>query len=226
MPTIALAEDHLQMRGCIKLLTNQLSGYSVSIEAADGIELIQKLQATKELPFIAMIDVEMPKMDGLALTYYLSKHYPSIHILVVSSHRNPMIALDMLYAGAKGYLLKSNLCAQQVLQAFGSLASGELFIDEELGPKEVFESALNLQHSSSHSLPHEITEKEKLFLQLVCTTASYEQIAQLMHVAETSIYNYQKSLKEKTGLGSRQEYMLYAIQHGIAKVARLDNPTH
>ena len=175
------------------------------------------------MPAIAVIDVEMPVMDGLAVTNFLTGHYPDIKILAISCHTRSNIVLDMLQAGASGYIIKENLSADLLLTIFTTICAGNTFIDDTLSNKEVFHSAATRSTGNNTAHP-EITEKEKTFLQLSATAISYDQIAQLMNVAKESVYNYQKSLKEKLGLGTRQEFMLYAIQHGIAKVARYNSP--
>lgn len=222
MLTIALADDHPQIRGFISSTIKRLPGYAVSIEAANGFQLIEQLLSSKKIQDIAIIDVQMPVMDGLAATNYLASHYPDIKILAISCYTSPNIVHDMLQAGAGGYIVKDTLSARLLLKAFTSICAGNIFIDDALGNKEVFLSATTRNTGNNTAHP-EITEKEKIFLQLSATSLSYDQIAQLMNIAKESVYNYQKSLKEKLGLGNRQEFMIYAIQHGVAKVARLNS---
>lgn len=222
MCKIALVDDYLRIRETIAVMIKQLNGYSVSIEASNGYELLEQLNSSKELPDIAILDVQMPVMDGVATTNYLVDHYPNIKILAISFHVQPTIIQDILHAGASGYMVKENLSSSSLLKAFTVISEGKYFIDQSLNNKEVFELAVNRWKVSYTEHP-EITKREKIFLQLSATAISYDQIANLMNVAKESIYNYQKSLKEKIGLSSRQELMQYAIQYGIAKVARYNN---
>lgn len=222
MITIALAEDHLKMRGYISSAINKINSYCVSFEAVNGFQLISQLQASKTIPEIAVIDVHMPVMDGLALTHFLSRHYPDIKVLAVSTYTHVSIVQDMLEAGAKGYLTKEDI-ADSLPEALSVICSGKVFIDERIKDKEALPRAVRSNNVTNNIAEVEITEKENLFLQLSATAISYEQIAQLMNVASNSVYNYQKSLKDKLGLGTRQEFMMFAIQHGIAKVARLND---
>lgn len=224
MTNIAIAEDHREMRNSISLLIKNLPNHTISIEAANGYQLIEQISCLKKLPSVAIMDVQMPVMDGVSVTDFLTCYYPFIKILALSNHSHPAIVKDMLHAGASGYIVKDNLSNRLLLNAFTTISSGGVFIDETLGNKEIFlpSRTQTTRHKTSHP---DITEKEKMFLQLSATSISYEQIAKLMNVAKESVYNYQKSLKEKLGLGSRQEFILYAIQHGIAKVARYNNYT-
>ena len=181
--------------------------------------MIEQLLSLKKIPDIAIIDVQMPVIDGLAATNYLTGHYPDIKILAISCHTRPDIVQDMLQAGASGYIAKKNLSADLLLTVFTTICAGNTFIDDTLGNKTIFQSAKTTSTLNNTAHP-EITEKEKTFLQLSATTISYGQIAKLMNVSEETVYNYPKYLKEKLGLRNRQELMIYAIQHGIAKVAR------
>jgi DNA-binding NarL/FixJ family response regulator len=124
----------------------------------------------------------------------------------------------MFDAGATAYLLKDNITEPLLHLVISKVLSGIPFVDPaiELGnfisiPERV---------SVSESAHSDINKKERTFLQLSATTISIEQIAQLMNVAPESIYNYQKSLKAKLGLCSRQELTVYALQHDIARLAR------
>ena len=223
MITIALAEDHEKIRGGILKILTLLPGYRVTIESVNGFCLLTKLNAIKHLPDIAVIDIEMPVMDGLSVTNYLSNQYPKIKVLAVSYHKHPAIVQDMFYAGAKGYMLKENIAPGLLAEAFTTILSGNYFVDNCMENKTSLLAATKNRNTETGSANPELTEKEKIFLQLTATNISYDQIAVLMHVAKESVYNYQKSLKEKLGLGNQQELMLYAIQHGIAKVARYNS---
>jgi len=221
MITIALAEDHPQMRGFISSMLKKIDGYRISMEAENGHQLVKLLHSSKKIPDVAIIDVHMPVMDGLALTHFITCHYPGIKVLAVSTHTHPAIVQDMLEAGARGYLVKENL-PHQLSKALEVICAGNFFIDDAIDNKSDFLSAAINWKGENNTACSEITEKELVFLQLSATAISYDQIAYLMNVAKESVYNYQKSLKEKLGFSDRQEFTLYAIQHGIAKVARLN----
>ncbi len=219
MITIALAEDHPKMRGLISSMIKKLGGYHLSMEAENGYQLIKQLHASKKIPDIAIIDVQMPVMDGLALTHFITCHYPDIKVLAVSTHTHPTVVQDIMAAGAKGYLVKENLTTL-LSNALKAICVGNPFIDDTIENKPGLLSATINRKEETNTAYVEITEKEMVFLQLSATAISYDQIAHLMNVAKESVYNYQKSLKEKLGVSDRQAFTLYAIQHGIAKVAR------
>ncbi len=221
MISIILAEDHHKMRETLVSIIRNQKGYHISFEAENGYQLLLELAATKKIPNIALVDVQMPVMDGLAVTNYIHHHYPTIKVLAVSGYSNPTIVHDIIEAGAVGYIIKDNF-KQSLPKALLSLNEDCIFIDEMI---EGFQLKKDVYHNSSFEtikaeLPL-LTKNEKIFLQLVATSITYEQIADLMNISSDTIYNYQRSLKNKLGLGCRHEFMIYAFQNGYAKVAKL-----
>lgn len=223
MTAIAIAEDHSVVRNVILKIIKSLPGNIIVLEANNGFELLEQLSGIKKLPDIIIIDVNMPIMDGLFTTYFLSRNYPEIKIIAISTYTHPEIVIELFEAGAKAYLSKFSLTDKIFLQAFASIAKNEVFIEDSIENKEILiRVAEKRQKKAERKEPHvSLNDRELTFLQLSASSISYAQIAKLMNVANESVYNYQKSLKEKLGLSTRQELILYAIQHGIARIARL-----
>jgi DNA-binding NarL/FixJ family response regulator len=220
MIQIALAEDHKQTREILTTIINRTNFCTVSIKAENGYSLIKYLNITKTLPDIALIDVQMPIIDGLAATNIIKFHYPNIKIIAISTHINLNIVQDMFDAGADGYIVKENT-GDILLHAIKEIYAGQFYIDDMIVNKEAI-NVPKCKPSLSDSLcALKYSEKEFLFLQLSSTALSFDQIADLMNIGKDSIYNYQKSLKEKLGIRTRQEFMLYALQQGIGRVARI-----
>ncbi len=219
MIDIALVEDNLQMRALIQRIISSIEGKSVVIETNNGYEFLRQLNSKKKLPDVAIIDVNMPVMDGISVTNFLMHHYPSISIIGISFHTHFSIVEDLLNAGAKGFLAKKNISKINLKEAIECVLNNNFYIDKDL---KVREDYIQLNNSEVKDSDITFSTKEKMFLQLMASSISYAEIANLMNISNESIYNYQKSLKEKLGLSTRQEFIIYAIQHGIAKIARIN----
>lgn len=221
MITIALADDHFQMRGAIAGIIKETRVGQLIIEADNGCSLLMQLRSLREVPSIAIIDVNMPVMDGIAVAYFMHLHYPAIKIIGVSTLADRNVMLDLLDAGASAFIAKYNL-SKLLPEAVAALTNNEFYLDASIaGTEERVYTRRKPQ--KKNSMLNSLSEKELMFLQLSATAISYDQIAELMHVGKASIYNYQKSLKEKLGIATRQELMLFAIQYGLARVARLNH---
>ena len=218
MITIALAEDHLLMRNAICSLLERTKDYEIRIKAENGFQLIDLIQQSKNLPNVVLLDIQMPSMDGVATAHYLKTHFPKIPIIAISSHTHHSIIQDIFDAGVMGFLSKTDLTFENINTSIATVISGVPFVDDSLLKKKLV--TIPERNSMGDTGHPEISKKEKTYLQLVDTSLTNEEIAQLMTVSFESIYNYQKSLKSKLGFCTRRELTPYAIQHKIAKIAR------
>ncbi len=164
----------------------------------------------------------MPVIDGVAVTNIIKTVYPKIKTVAISVHAHPPAVLSMLKAGANGYLLKESLKPKTLLKAFAAIEHNNHFVDESLENIQTLLPEVTVEEPlPTDSAISSLTPKEKFFLQLAATGISYEEIAELMNIGKETVYSYPKKLKEKLGLNSRQDFTVYALQYGIAKIARL-----
>ncbi len=214
-------EDHEQLRKGLCRLINHMGQFTVIFDVVNGFELLTELSKSKKSPDIVLMDIDMPRIDGVAATAFLSNYYPQIKVLACSFYSDTDIVKQCLEAGAKGFLTKQAPLPDSLAKAFTAIGSGDFFIDPLVKNTETDDCIHFLTTNKTSLTDLGLTEKEKMFLQLSATGISYREMAALMHISAGSIFNYQKSLKEKIGISTREQFMIYAIQHGLAKVARL-----
>jgi len=184
----------------------------------DGYVLLNRLHQLKQLPDIAIIDVNMPVMDGIQITKILKDHFPQIFVLGISLTNNPVLVADMLDAEAKGFISKINMDVY-LSKALRAIALGEVFVEPDYEP--ILEHYLKTkQLSFDESNEFGLSKKQTLYLQLNASEVDYKAIAHTMHVSEHSLHNYHDSIKEKTGASSRLGQALFAIKTGIVKTIR------
>ncbi len=221
MVRIVIADDHLLFRKTIAQYIVKWTGFAITGEANNGYELLQCIHQLKEEPAIAIIDVNMPVIDGIQVTKILSDHFPNIKVLGVSLDSDSLFLGDMLDAGAKGFISKRNL-DQHLKPALEILSKGGSYVEEEFEN----ELLLSAQRKQNNPLPRnipEISKKEHLFLQLNASDLEYKMIAKAMNVSDKSIHNYHDRIKDKTGISSRLGQTLFALKNGIAKMMRKDS---
>jgi len=107
MLTIAIVDNHTLMRNEIKGLVNRQNDLRVTIEASGGRDFIRQLETTPP-PDIALVDINMPHMDGYEITVFLKDHFPSVKVLGVSFHHDDKVIRKMLHSGACGYVTKTS----------------------------------------------------------------------------------------------------------------------
>jgi DNA-binding NarL/FixJ family response regulator len=201
---IALVDDHRLFRSGIASLINNLNGYGVLFEAANGQELTQKI-TPRNKPDIVLLDINMPVMDGTHTARWLHDTYPEIHIVVLSMHEDPEKVLTMLKLGVKGYLLK-DAEPHEFEQALRKVAKGEVYYPE-------FVTRLLLSSFNQAVSDVKLNARELEFLKLASTELTYKEIADQMSISVRTVDGYRDALFEKLHVKSRVGLVLYAIKN-------------
>jgi len=216
MTTIALADDHVVMRNGLASLLRDL-GYSIIYEADNGKEFIEKTKKDN-LPDVALLDINMPKMDGYETALWIKENFPEVKVLALSMYDDDGAIIRMLKNGAKGYVLKDSNIAD-VKAAIESVVSKGYYYSELVTGKLIH--SINHLDEPDHASIKEMLKlnaREIEFLKLACTEMSYKEIAEKMFLSPRTIEGYRDSLFEKLNLRSRVGLVLFAIKNGIVNV--------
>lgn len=210
---VAIADDHTLLRKALASLINTFEGYQVVIEADNGKELRSNIQQ-HVIPDIALVDVNMPEMDGFEITQWLKKNYPHIKVLILTMLSDEKTIIKMFRLGAKGYLLK-NTDPGELRQAFDSVINKDVYLSEYVSGKLV--SGL---HHDPEPVAKEVVlnEKEREFLRWTCSELSYKEIAEKMYLSPRTVDDYRQSLFLKLKVHSRVGLVMYAIKNGIVEI--------
>jgi len=224
MITIALADDYPPSRELIKKNIERHSSfdYELVIEAINGQDLINQLIHANRLPDITFVDINMPLIDGLAVTSYLTRRLHDIKIIGLSQYEGKQLALEMLHEGAKGYLTKADF-PFIFNDAIAYVMKGNVYVDDaiELEPELIKSYPLEENKSDDHFAM--LNDAERVFLHLNATELKYIDIARLMDVDEGTVGTYFDHLSKKLNLKDRQSMALFAIRNGYAKLAKYYN---
>src|SRR5260221_3961340 len=200
---LAVVDDHQIFRDAIiKYILNKEKEFSVLLEAENGQNLIEKLNKDN-LPDIAIVDVNMPRMNGFETVEWLKSNHPEIKILILTMYNDEDTISKMFKLGANGYLTK-NVTSDELIIAIKSIVRKGFyysdFITEKLvhllqnenkSPKKKKESDLFLE------VWRKLTTKEKEFIRFSCTDMTYAQIAHKLHLSPKAIEGYRISLFKK-----------------------------
>ena len=213
---IAMADDHVLLRNGLASLLRE-AGYNVLFGADNGKEFIEKLDE-KRLPQVALMDINMPKMDGFETTLWLKKNFPEIKVLALSMLDDEASIIRMLRAGARGYILKDSEPEELERAIEAVLQKG--FYHSELVSGRLIHAINNLEENDPLTgiVPVQLTEKETEFLRWACTDFSYKEIADKMGISPRTVDNYRDALQEKLESKGRIGLALWAIKNGVAQV--------
>lgn len=215
MTTIALADDHQLIRKALVELINRFDGFEVLFDVSHGKEFLDKISSGL-IPDIALIDINMPVLDGYHTTEYLSEHHPEIKCLALSVDDNEESIIKMLRLGAKGYLLKDTDTPQ--FKTALEVVRDKGYYHSELVSNTLLKSIRNLNGQKPLAPLIQFQAREQEFLELVCTELTYKEIADKMCLSPRTIDGYRENLFLKLELKSRTGLVLFAIKNRLVVV--------
>lgn len=215
---IALADDQQIFRRGLALLIGGVADFSIVLQAANGEEFLKQLAVMSELPHIAMIDMEMPAMDGIGLNAILKEKYPSVKVIILSVHEKERLIARMIEAGASGYLFK-NCDPEELTEAIYSTYRNGFYINQQvLKAIQHASSAKTRQLSNINNIPLELTKREEEILQLICRELSNGEIAEQLFISVRTVEGHRNNLLMKTGCHNTAGLVLFAVKQGIFEI--------
>lgn len=206
--TVAIADDHELVLRSLSMLIDSFPGFTVVAEAVQGKALMDKLQHMKFLPDIVLLDVNMPVLDGPSTALALRTAYPSIKVAALSMDNEEDSVLQMIRNGACAYLLKESH-PNLLEKALNDIATKGFCNTDALN---INFSKLLQASPNEEVTPISLTHREQEFLQLACSEYTYQQIAGMMHVSDSTVESYRKSVFQKLNVQSRTGMVLEALR--------------
>lgn len=208
---LLIADDHDLFREGLRQLLETVPSVEVVGEASDGQEAIQLVAELQ--PDVVLMDINMPRVDGIRATEYIVRHYPDTNVVVLTMYQDDEYAIHAIRAGAKSYLLK-NSRSDDVIRAIHVAASGGSTIDPTLAPALMREYQRLLSRSPNLA-QEQLTQRELTLLRLLVSGMNNRQIAEELELAESTVKNNLSSLFQKIGVRDRTQAVLFAIQQGL-----------
>ncbi|WP_207491793.1 response regulator transcription factor [Aridibaculum aurantiacum] len=208
---LLIADDHEVYRDGLKLLLRKAKEIEVVGEAEDGIELIS--MAGKLQPDVILTDIKMPRMDGVTATKNLLDNGNKAAVVALSMFDEDSLIVDMIEAGAKGYLLK-NADKKEIIEAIKTVHTGEPYYCKDANLRL---SKLVLKLKSKQEPPPvvEFTEKEMEVIALICQEKNNKEIGDILFVSHRTVERYKLTLMEKMNVKSLGGIIIYAIKNGL-----------
>jgi len=216
MNKIVIVDDHSLFREGIKLLIENESLGEVIAEAENGQAFLNLLASIK--PDLVIMDIEMPVMGGLEATKKALKIYPDLRILVLTMLNEKENYLDMINAGAMGFVLKTS-GKQEFEKAISNIMNGESYFSNELLRRIILNvntqtEAADKQEQSSETL----TSREKETLQLLSQGLAVSEIAEKLFISPKTVEAHRSMLLKKTNSKNTINLVLYAIKNKIVSI--------
>jgi DNA-binding NarL/FixJ family response regulator len=215
---ILLADDHDVVRRGLSALLASRPDWQVVGEASNGREAAAL--AIKLKPNVAILDLSMPELNGLEATRQIRKEVPETEVLIFSMYESEQFVRDLLAAGARGYVLKSDV-ATQLLVAIETVARHKPFLTSDVAER-VLEGYLKLGTiSGSDGSPGSIlTPREREIVQLLAEARSNKESAAKLGISVKTVETHRASIMRKLGISSIVDLVHYAIRNGLVSPER------
>ena len=212
--SVAIADDHQLFREGMRLILDQSERCQLMLEASNGSEFLKQLEAANKLPHVALLDLQMPVMDGMETLKAIVTTYPDIKVLMLSMIEREDLILHLLDTGAIGYLLK-NSSAMEVIQAIESAAETGFYFNKHVS--EVLLGGLRRKRKPAPKLNtgSQLTEREREVLNLMCKELTTSQIADKLFVSVRTIETHRKNLMDKLEAKNMAGVVYRAMKEGI-----------
>tara|TARA_R110002051_G_scaffold160901_4_gene232533 strand:- start:45928 stop:46560 length:633 start_codon:yes stop_codon:yes gene_type:complete len=205
MITVAIGEDHQALIDGIQLLLQYEEHIEVVGTANDGEALLQIVR--RKQPKVVIMDIRMPKLDGIESTKIIRKEFPHIKVIAFSMFDQEAAVIQMRAAGATGYILK-NSPLEEILKAIESVIQGKEYYDSGL-EAYLESSAFAKANTSKKSV---LSKSEKEILKLIAQNKTSSEIADIRFTAVSTVEKHRKNMMRKLGLSGKGELLRFAIE--------------
>lgn len=211
---ILIADDHAVVRDGLKAALEINENVTVIGEAEDGIAAIKFCE--ESIPDIIIMDMNMPKMDGITASREIKRRFPDVSILLLTMYDNKEFVIDALSSGIDAYLLKMARI-DEVHKAIDALANGESYFDKNVTQMMI---EMKKQGSLAGDFPEDydnqiITAREREIIKYLISGKTTSEIADILSISPHTVNNHRSNLLKKLNLKNTAEVVKWAVLRGI-----------
>jgi DNA-binding NarL/FixJ family response regulator len=209
---ILIADDHEIVRRGLRALLESQPGWEVAGEAITGR---QAVEATKRLlPDLVIMDITMPEMNGLEATRQIRRAVPKTEILILSVHDSEQLVREVLEAGARGYVLKSD-AGRDLITAVETLCQHKPFFTAKVSEIMLDGFLKGGVNDPGRVAPSTLTTREREIIQLLAEGKSNKEIAELLDISVKTVETHRSHIMEKLNLHSISDLVRYAVRNEL-----------
>lgn len=209
---VLIADDHEIFRDGLKLMIERQEHIILAGEAENGRQLLDLVNKTK--PDLVLTDIKMPFMDGIEVTRYLSENYPAIGVIALTMFDEEQLVLEMLDAGAMGYLLK-NSDKKEILQAIETVYRNDHYFSKSTVGNLAKMIARNGYNKEPKIQKPVLSKREIEIIQLICQEYTNKQIGEKLFISTRTVEGYRMKILEKLSAKNTVGIVIAAMKSGI-----------
>jgi DNA-binding NarL/FixJ family response regulator len=208
---IVLADDHPIVLDGLRNLIRAERDFALVGEAGNGAAALRIIRDRR--PDVAVLDISMPDLNGIALSRRLGAELPDVRLLMLTLHEDRAYLNQALEAGVRGYVLKRS-AVENLVQAIRTVAAGQRYVDPALAARAGDGTRVNGQSAGSEKTAPPLTEREREVLKMAARGFTNKEIAGRLGVGVKSVETYKARGLEKLGLRTRAELVRYGSAQG------------
>ena len=209
---IILADDHRIFRKGLKSLLSEKENIEVLAEADNGDEALEA--ARKYKPGIVIMDIAMPKMDGIEATRQIRDRFPDTEVVILSMHAKKAYIDQVLKAGAKGYVLKDS-DEENLLSAINTVHNGGYYLDSPIADQVLSDYFRGKSKRELKKQSDPLSEREREVLRLLAEGHSNQEVADILYISRKTVENHRANIVRKTGVQGQVGLTKYAARIGL-----------
>ncbi len=208
---VAIVDDHKLVSKAIENMIVSNSEFEVVLNCPNGEDFLRKLAVADILPDVVLMDINMPIKNGIETTSEVTKLYPDVKVIALTMEDNETTIINMLKAGAKGYLLK-DMSPDTLFKAINIVHEKGIFYTDI-----VTQSLLKIrtEEKETQEINSSLKDRELEFIRHACSELTYKEIAEQMFVSPRTIDGYRDSVFAKLNVKTRVGIVLFAIKHNL-----------
>jgi len=210
---ILIADDHDIVRKGLRALVEEESSWQVVADVQDGRSAVAKTQELK--PDIAILDIAMPSLNGLDATKQIVKVNPDTKVLILTMHDSELLIQNVLNAGARGYLMKTD-AGRDLVVAIRALLLGQTYFTQRVA-QIVLDTFTGKKTTTTEGDIQSLTAKEREVVQLLAEGKSSKEAADVLNVSTKTLETHRSNIMRKLGCHSVTDVVRYAIRNHLAQ---------
>ncbi|WP_298512596.1 response regulator [uncultured Kordia sp.] len=216
--SIAIADDEALFLKGMSLLLNAYEHLQVDLEAENGVDLLEKLAASEQLPDILLLDLKMPKMNGIEAAKLIQKKYPKLKIIVISTHFSRAFIINMIELSAVAYLPK-NSQPEEVVETIEEVHKKGFYYNDEV--LAIIRENIISKKKPKAQFSVELTNREKEVLKLICEQYTAPEIAEKLFISARTVDGHRNNLLSKLECRNVAGLVVYVLQNQLIDIPLL-----
>jgi len=209
---VVIVEDHRLFREGLKSLLADKTNFEIVGEAGDGLEALRCIR--KRRPNLVLLDISMPKMNGISVMREIKSQFPEIKILALTIHQSDHYVLEAFEAGANGYCLK-DAGRRELMVAITSVLEGKKYISPTIADNVMEGYLTGRRKLKSRTSWDTITPREREVLKLLGEGYQNKEISDMLHISVKTVEKHRANIMNKLDLHNAAALTAYAIEHGL-----------